>query len=360
MLTSTFSNIKISGVACALPTKKIYNYDYSKLFGEEHVKKVISSTGIESSYHVNEHQTAGDLAFAAADHLLSTFNIDRTSIGALVFVVSYPDYFAPATACVIQKRLGLTTDCIVFDINMACSGFLYGLHTVSSLMQTTNIKKALVLVGDSTSKVVSSQDKSRMLFGDAGGAALLELVDAGTPMNFGMKNDGSRFKSIIVPAGGFRLRNAAQETEEWMDGNIRSSYNLFMNGTDVFNFAMVDVPRLLKDFIEYFNINVADVDSFVFHQPNAFILKHLAKKAKIPFEKMPLSLTKYGNTSGVSIPVTLCDTFGCVKNEFKKIFSCAFGVGLSWSVCNFNIDTNVILPIIHTDDYYRDGYVNTK
>lgn len=360
MLKSTFSNVKIVGIACAVPDNKICSREYIEKFGEEHVNKVIASTGIEECYHVNEQQTAGDLAFVAAEHLLEQKSIERDTIGAIVFVGSYPDYFAPATACVLQKRLGLSTDCLVFDMNMACTGFLYGVHTVSSLMQTTNINRALVLVGDTTSKVVSKNDKSCMLFGDGGGAALLEISENLNEMNFGMKNDGSRFKSIIVPAGGFRLRSANKEQEEWVDGNIRSDYNLFMNGTDVFSFAMSDVPKLIKEFISCFDVNIDDIDSFVFHQPNAFILKHLAKKLRIPLEKVPLSLKYYGNTSGVSIPLTLCDSFGNTVGEHKKILTCAFGVGLSWVVANIDIDTDSIFPIIHTSDYYNEGFVSHK
>ncbi len=357
MLTSVFQNVKITGISCAVPTKYVSNEDYYPLFGKENVDKVMSSTGITGGYQVHEKQTASDLAFAAADRLLNEKQIDRSTIGALIFVVSYPDYFVPSTACVLQKRLGLSMDCLVFDMNMACSGFVFGVHTASSLMQTTNIKRALVLVGDSTSKVISPNDKSRMLFGDAGGAALLELDSTADTMNFGLKNDGNRYKSIIVPAGAFRQPDAPKEPELWFDGNVRSDYNLFMNGTDVFSFTMSDVPALLKEFMTHYNTTVEDVDALIFHQPNAFILKHLAKKVKIPMENVPLSLSKYGNTSGVSIPMTLCDTYGLETGTTHHILMCGFGVGLSWGVASLTIDSDAILPIIHTDDYYTDGFI---
>ncbi|MEG1752295.1 MAG: ketoacyl-ACP synthase III [Christensenella sp.] len=357
MLKSVFHNVKITGISCAVPTKYVSNESYYPLFGKEDVDKIIDTTGIKGGYHVHEKQTASDLAFVAADRLLTEKNIDRSTIGALIFVVSYPDYFVPSTACVLQKRLNLSMDCLVFDMNMACSGFVFGLHTAASFLQSTNISRALVLVGDSTSKVVSPNDKSRMLFGDAGGAALIELDDNAETINFGLKNDGARFKSIIVPAGAFRMPNAPREQTVWFDQNTRSDYNLFMNGADVFSFTMSDVPSLLKEFMEFYETSVDDVDALVFHQPNGFILKHLAKKVKIPLDKVPLSLPKYGNTSGVSIPVTLCDAYGAEQGTSHHIIICGFGVGLSWGVASLTLETDGILPIIHTDDYYTDGLV---
>lgn len=358
MITSTIKGVRISGVAGAAPTHKVHNTEYYELFGRETVDKIIDSTGVEGSFHVHERQTAGDLAFAAAENLLSRTDSDLSSIGILIFVGSYPDYFAPATANVIQKRLGLSQDCIVYDMNLACSGFVLGLHTTASLLTTSSTSRALLILGDTTSRVVSPQDKSRLLFGDAGAAVLLEKDERAGEMHFGIKNDGARFKAIIVPAGAFRRPEGSRKMEEWPDKNIRSEHHLFMNGTDVFSFTMSDVPKLIKGFLDHCRMNIDDFDAAVFHQPNAFILKHLAKKLKLSPEKMPLSLGRYGNTSGVSIPVTMCDAFGSDQGREIHLLFSGFGVGLSWAVATAEVNTAVIHPVIHTDDYYAEGLVD--
>lgn len=358
MIASTFDHIKITGVASAAPTHKVHNEDYAELFGKETVDKIIASTGVRESYHVHEKQVASDLAFAAAENLLQQKGVDPQSIGALLFAVSYPDYFVPPSAFVLHKRLGLSTDCIVYDFDLACSSVIYGLQLAASLLQSSTAQKALFLVGDTTSKTVSPYDTSRLLFGDGGGAILLEKKEESVPMQFGLKSDGSRFKAIIVPAGGFRNPNGSREMDVWSDSNRRSDYNLYMNGTDVFSFTMTDVPALFKEFMEYYHVTADDVDKLVMHQPNAFILKHLAKKIKIPMEKVPLSLDRYGNTSGASIPFTLSDTYGGQSGQTHRLIIAGFGVGLSWGVATLTLDTDAVLPIIHTDDYYQDGGVS--
>ncbi|MDR1656436.1 MAG: ketoacyl-ACP synthase III [Deltaproteobacteria bacterium] len=358
MIASTLEGIKITGLASAVPTKKVSNVDYCTLFGQETVDKIIATTSVEECYHVHENQTASDLAFAAARHLLEQLDIPLKSIGLLIFVVTYPDYFVPATANVLHKRLGLSTDCLAFDMNLACSGFVVGLQTTGALLKASSARYALLLVGDSTSKVVSPDDKSRLLFGDGGAAVLLEAANAATPMHFGVRTDGRRFKSIIVPAGAFRQPQASKEPELWGDGNTRTDYHLFMDGTNVFSFTMTDVPALIKEFLEYHQLNIENFDSVVFHQPNAFILKHLAKKIKLPLEKMPLSLDRYGNTSGASIPITLSDAFGLVPEGRKHLLLSGFGVGLSWALASVSLEAGSILPIIHTDEYHQDGLVS--
>lgn len=359
MITSDFSNVIITGISAAVPCNKVINQDYSAQFGEETVKKIIDSTGVRESYHVSKEQTASDLAFAAAENLIAQKNINPLSIDILIFVAAYADYFCPATASVLQKRLGLSTDCMVYDINLGCSAFIYGLQTVASLLNCSSAKRALLLIGDSTSKTASPFDTSRLLFGDAGAAALIEKEAAPQDMmHFGLKSDGSRFKAIIVPAGGFRNPDAPHDVVEWADGNRRSDYNLYMNGTDVFSFTMTDVPALFKEFMEHYNVTADDVDALVMHQPNAFIIKHLAKKIKVPLDKVPMSLDRYGNTSGAAIPVTLCDAYGGASGKKLKLMLAGFGVGLSWGVATLTLDSDAVLPIIHTDDYYKDGGVS--
>ena len=359
MITAEFSNIKISGIASVVPTKCVKSHDYDELFGEETVTKNIKSTGVEQTYHASEKQTSSDLAYVAAKNLMEKMDIDPNSIGVLIFCAAYLDYQVPPTACVLQGRLGLSTDCIVFDTNLACSGYVYGLQTACAVLNSSSAKRALLLTGDITSKVISPLDKSRILFGDAGTATLLEKTEKADRLLFGMKTDGSRFKSIIVPAGAYRNVGASREREEWFDGNIRSDYDLFMNGVDVFGFTMTDVPKLAEEFMDNYGLSEADFDSYIFHQPNLFILKHLIKKIKGTKEKMRISLDRYGNTSVCSIPLTICDTYH-QSSGVKKMFIYGFGVGLSWACGAITVDTDHVYEIEHTDDYFTDGYVAHK
>lgn len=359
MISAEFTGLKISGIATAVPTKCVKAHEYDALFGEETVTKNIQTTGVEQSFHASEQQTSSDFAYVAAKKLMTEMKIDSDSIGVLIFVAAYLDYQVPPTSCVLQSRLGLSTDCIVFDMNLACSGYVYGLQTLCAVLKGSSAKRGLLLTGDITSKVVSPLDKSRMLFGDGGTATLVEKVEKADELRFAMKSDGSRYKSIIVPAGAYRNVGAPHEREEWFDGNIRSDYDLFMNGTEVFSFTMTDVPKLANEFMEHYGMTEADFDSYIFHQPNLFILKHLIKKIKGPKEKLRISLDRYGNTSVCAIPLTICDTYHDATGE-KQIFIYGFGVGLSWACASITVDTDHVYAIEHTDDYYTDGSISHK
>lgn len=357
MIASEFSGIRIAGIATSVPTKCVKAHEYDDLFGEETVSKNIQQTGVEQTYHASEYQTSSDFAYVAARKLIDEMDIDIESIGVLIFTAAYLDYQVPPTSCVLHSRLGLPQDCIVFDTNLACSGYVYGLQTLCSVLSNSSAKRGLLLTGDITSKVVSPLDKSRMLFGDGGSATLVEKFDDAEPLRFGMKTDGSRFKSIIVPAGAYRNIDVSKEREQWFDGNTRSDYELFMNGTEVFSFTMTDVPKLAIEFLEKYGLTEEDFDSYVFHQPNLFILKHLIKKIKGPKEKLRISLDRYGNTSVCAIPITICDTY-CNSNGNKRLFVYGFGVGLSWACGAVTVDADHVYEIVHTDDYFSDGAVS--
>ncbi|MBQ7080095.1 MAG: ketoacyl-ACP synthase III [Fibrobacter sp.] len=356
MVTAEFNNICISGIAAAVPTQCVDAREYEHLFGQDVVRKNIITTGVRQAYHASENQTSSDLAYIAAKKLLKEMNVDPKSIDVLIFTAAYLDYQVPPTSCVLQYRLGLSTDCIVFDTNLACSGFVYSLQTMGAILNSSSAKRGLILTGDITSRVVSPMDKSRMIFGDAGTATLVEKKENSEKINIAMKTDGSRFKSIIVPAGAYRNVNASHERTLWSDGNTRSDYDLFMNGMDVFSFSMSDVPKMAIDFMGKFNYAPEDFDAYVFHQPNLFILKHLIKKIGAPQDKMCVSLDRYGNTSVCAIPLTICDSFAN-ESSVKKLFLYGFGVGLSWACASVSLDTTHVLAIERTDDFFAEGRV---
>lgn len=356
-----FKNIKISCVASAVPTTVMKVEDFAPQFGEETVRKFSEGTGIKEFRKTSEHQTASDLCYAATDNIFKTKDVNREDIGALVFIAHSTDYRRPATACVLHKRLGLAKDCAAFDVCLGCSAFVYGLNVVCSIMQSSDINKALLLCGESLTKMTNPNDKSvAMLFGDGGSAILLEKTEEESKINGIVKSDGTGYKAIIAPAGGFRNLHASEEDMVWPDGNTRTLYNTIMQGDDVFSFTISAVPRTVKEFLAQTRTTVEDYNCFAFHQANQFISKMLCKKLKIDQSKMPLCLDRFGNPSAPAIPMVMCDTFG--KNDEDKelnFLMCGFGVGLSWGVCSAKVNVKDILPIIETDVVFEEGIINS-
>lgn len=356
-----FKNIKISCVASAVPTQVVTGEDFYESFGEEAVRKFQESTGIIQFRKTKEHQTASDLCYAAAQNIIHTKNVSRDEIGALVFVAHSTDYRRPATACVLHKRLKLDNDCVAFDVSLGCSAFVYGLNVVCSMMQNSDISKALLLCGESLTKMTNPLDKSvAMLFGDGGSAILLEKTDKDSDIAGILKSDGTGYKAIIAPAGGFRNLNATTENFIWPDGNPRTLYNTTMQGEDVFAFTISAVPRTVKEFLGKAGTCVDDYDCFAFHQANKFISQMLCKKLKVAQEKMPLCLDRFGNPSAPAIPMVMCDVYGedCEDKELNFLM-CGFGVGLSWGVCSARVNVKDILPIIETDEIFEEGIINS-
>ena len=361
MIQSRFDNIKIVGMATAVPkNKEVLHQKYSDIFGEVAVSKFSKTTGVIERRVTNEEQTSSDLAYVAAEKLIEEKNIDKNEIGICIFVTQTPDYRIPATACVLHKRLGLSKNCIVFDINLGCSGYVYGMQVVCALMQTISSRYGLLLVGDTSNKGIAPEDSSAvMLFGDSGSTTLLEKCQKAEPILTTYRTDGEGFKAIIIPAGAYRNRNASHERAMWADGNVRSDYDLYMNGVDVFSFSISEVPALINEFVKENGLDKDTFDCYAFHQANTFILKQIIKMAKLPKDKMHISMDRYGNTSVTSIPLTICDKYGKEKEDVKRnIFSCGFGIGLSWGISTFTVNQKDILPIIETDDYYTEGEVS--
>lgn len=367
MAFNTLKNIAIRGIACAVPKMVINAEHYNTLLGGNTVKKIVAMTGIRERHIAPcgpgiPSITASDLCYEAADRLIAHLNVDRSSIDAVIMVTQYPDYGAsPSNACVLQYRLGLSNDCMAYDINQGCTGYIYGLYAGGCHLQGGRNKRILVLAGDAMQKV-SEVDKSQMmLFGDCGSATLLECNEEckGTSedMNFLIKTIGEGFRHLIVPAGGSRHRWADEKKKDRGDGIMRSDFDAYMNGTEVFNFTIREVPKLIKEYYEGMHQDNDTYDLFVFHQANLFMLNYIADKLKIDKAKMPLSLDRYGNTSSASIPLTICDYFNRETNEDNKlnILACGFGVGLSLGVTNFKLHKMQCLPVIEIDHGWEDG-----
>ena len=355
-----FNNIRVAGVACAVPKNEVKTEDFKSLFGEEEVEKFMQMTGVRGSHRTLEHQTCSDLGFRAASELLAHKKVKPEEIGAVIFSSHSPDYRRPATAFVLQYRLGIPKEAVCYDISLGCSSLVVGMQTVSSIMNTGNIKKALLFVGDTAGKSVYTEDRSSaMLFGEAGAVMLLEKTDdPKDEINALVRSDGSGYRYMIVPGGGYRNLHANEEVVMCEDGNPRTLMNSFIQGTSVFTFTIFDVPRLIKDFWAQTETTPDDYDCFAFHQANLYILKQIAKKTKMDFERMPITLDRYGNTSGASAIVSMCDRYGNNTEDKKiKVMACGFGIGISLGATSFEINTEDILPIYEDDAIYEDGLI---
>jgi 3-oxoacyl-[acyl-carrier-protein] synthase-3 len=358
--TGSVSNVAIRGIACTVSEKCINNESYSEVYGSENVAKFMAMTGVKSRYVALPDQAASDFTFVAARQVLQKVGWGPQDVDAIIFVSQSPDYPLPATACVLHHRLEFGKNCLAFDINLGCSGFVYGLFVAASICREHSIRRVLFCGGDVSTRGVSPEDRSvEMLFGDSGFAVALEYDASAAPCHFLFKTDGSGFKHIIVPALGHRRPKGDQTIREFGEGVRRGDQHLFMNGPEVFNFTISEVPMAIKQLMASVPWTPEQADYLVLHQANFFILKNIARMTKFPMTKVPVSMDRYGNTSVSSIPITLCDAFGDRGFDAtpRKIVMSGFGVGLSWGVLALELDPSVCLPISHTSDFYVDGNV---
>lgn len=355
LIHTKISGVKIAAIASAVSNNWESIAEAMKDLGDEDRKMLhnFSDTlGIKGRYNAGEYQTTSDFCCAAAEKILEEKNIAPSEIGILVFITQSPDYYKnPATACLIQHRLGLSNDCIAFDVNLGCSGFTYGLNIVSSLLKPSNADKALLLCGDTSARGRSRKDlrqtnANKYLFGDSGTAALL-VKDEAEDIHMLSKTDGSGYKSIIAPYGGYRNPDPPAE-------------NLFlvsrMDDLPVFTFSTRDVPPLIADTMKLNGRTPDDYDALILHQANLFIMRRIAKKSGFPSEKTLISLDEFSNTSSASIPNTLVKHYAAEHDRRLHILACGYGVGLSWSTADFFVNASDILPLVHTDEYFDDGF----
>lgn len=330
-----FSNVGIAAIAACVPSRVIDNYKYTEHFPKEDVKKVVDKIGVYERRFADDKTCASDLCFAAAEKLIVDNNINREDIELLVFISQTPDYRMPATSILLQDRLQLPKNTIAFDVNLGCSGFLYGLSIVYSFMERSGLKRALLLDGETRSKVYSPKDRqAAFIFGDAGVAALIERDEKYGDSHFSLNSDGSRGELIMIPGGGYRNMSSAETLKEKVVdeyGNIRTDEHGYMNGSDVFNFVIVEIPKDIKRLCAATNTDVADLDYYVFHQANNFINSYIAKKMKLDVEKIPSTIHKFGNTSSVSVPLTIVSELKDHMEGTKRLMMSAFGVGMAWA-----------------------------
>jgi 3-oxoacyl-[acyl-carrier-protein] synthase-3 len=355
MLHGPIHHVKIAGMASAVPETVADLAGPIEAFGAEDVEKILALTGTRRRHIAEPMQPrmcVSDLVVAATPPLLDKLGWERSSVDALLFVTQAPDYRIPATACILQARLGLPKTCAAFDVNLGCSGYVYGLWLASAMIASGNVKRVILAVGDEPLFTSPLDRSTALLFGDAGSVTALEYSEDAEPMWFTLGTDGRGYKDLIIPAGGNRIppNDETRIRKEAENGNVRSMEDLFMSGTEVFTFTLREVPAVIKSVLQKANWSLETPDAFVMHQANAFMLDHIAKRMKIPSEKVPLSLGEYGNTSSASIPLTIAH---CLREQIEKepmnLVLCGFGIGLSWGAVAVRCAPMVALPVLEVD-----------
>jgi 3-oxoacyl-[acyl-carrier-protein] synthase-3 len=324
----------IKAITYALPDKEVTNEDLVAEFPEWSVEKIADKVGINKRYIAAANETSADLAVKAAERLFAeNRDLKRDAIDFVLFCTQSPDYFLPTSACVIQDRLGLPTSCGALDFNLGCSGYVYGLSLAKGLLLGGIAKNILLLTGETYSKFMHPKDKgNRTIFGDAGSATLISSEGFAEIGNFSLGTDGRGAENLMVKSGGMRFREPINDLQFDENGNPRSSDYLYMNGSEIFNFTIDAVPPLIEDTLAKNALTREDVDGYVFHQANKFMINFLRKKLKIEPEKFFTYMSEVGNTVSNTIPIVLSEKLND-KSLKGNIILAGFGVGYSWGGC---------------------------
>jgi len=337
---STIGGFRLAGVSTCLPPGVVDNLDPALGFPPEDVRKVVSMAGVRERRVVPPTVTSSDLCCRAAQKLLERLDWAPESVSALIFVTQTPDHFLPSGACLLQQRLGLPDSCAAFDVGLGCSGYPYGLYLAAAMLRAGGHRRVLMLHGETPTRFVSPEDQATvLLFSDAGSATALELDDdpqAGG--HFVLHTDGSGAEGLILRGGAFRDREPANPRHRFLE----------MDGAAIFNFTIKRVPPLIADTLALAGLGVPDVDAFVFHQSNRFIMKHLMKKAGLPDERVPMTIESSGNCGGPSVAVTMTRRLQTPPpGQRLRCMLLGYGVGLSWGSALVQIDERTVL--IHDD-----------
>lgn len=327
----------IKAISYYLPERVVTNEDLVKEFPEWSVEKIASKVGVMERHIAADDETAVDMAIKAATLLFKEHNIDRGDVDFIILCTQSPDYFLPSSACIIQNRLGLRHNCGAFDIDLGCSGYEYGLATAKGFISTGIANNVLLLTSETYSKHIHPKDKgNRTIFGDGAAATLISTDGFAKILDFSLGTDGSGADSLIHKTGGWRHRKPLNDITFDENGNPVSSDFLYMDGKAIFDFTADAVPQMICDVLSKNEMKLEDVDMFVFHQANKYMINYLRKLIGIDKERFYVCLEKVGNTVSSTIPIALVEA----KNEDKlhgKILLAGFGVGLSYGAVIISI-----------------------
>jgi 3-oxoacyl-[acyl-carrier-protein] synthase III len=337
------SRARLAGICTCLPTRRFDNFVDAVEFSDEEIRKVTGMAGVAARRLAGESVCSSDLCSVAAQRILNSLGWEPASIDALIMVTQTPDYFLPSTACVVHRRLGLADHCAAFDVGLGCSGYPYGIWLAAMMLQGGGVRRALVLHGETPTRFSDRADRSvSLLFGDAGSATALEVPDLPcADWHYALHSDGSTYESMIIESGGFRDRF----------GTDPRKHCVAMNGALIFNFTIKRVPALIDETLAGAGVSLGEVDYFIFHQSNQYIIKHVCSKKSLPLEKVPIILKEFGNTGGPSIPLTLTEG-GLLRPKARalRLLLLGYGVGLSWGSALVELDPRAVLEKIELDN----------
>lgn len=338
------SGARIAAVCTCVPTRRFDNLTDSTEFSDEEIRKVTGMAGVAARRLAGDTVCSSDLCITAAQRALDRLGWKPDSIDAVIMVTQTPDYFLPSTACVVHHRLGLADHCAAFDVGLGCSGYPYGIWLAAMMLQGGGVRRVLVLHGETPTRFSDKADRSvSLLFGDAGSATALEAIHPGSTADwhYALHSDGRGYNTMIIESGGFRDRF----------GSDPRKHCVSMNGALIFNFTIKRVPALIDETLTGAGITSNDIDYFIFHQSNQFIMKHLCAKQSLSLEKVPIILKEFGNTGGASIPLTLTEGKLIRPNDRTlRLMLLGYGVGLSWGSALVDLDPNAILESVEFDN----------
>lgn len=338
-----FKNVRITGFAAGVPKNVVENDNKAVGSKNYEASAFVETTGVRHR-HVSNEFTASDLGYAAAEKLIESLHWDKSEIGVLIFVSQHADYILPATACILQDRLKLSKDCYTEDIALGCSGWVYGLSNVVSLLAGGSVKKALLICGDAKRRTNHLDG----LFGHAGTVTALEYSEGADSFKFHFGTDGSGYDAIIIPDGGSRNQITPESlVMQEVEGKMVNRLQPRMKGMDVFGFGITAAPKSIKKTAEHFGLELDSCDYFIFHQANLMMNEKIRNKLKLPAEKVPYSIGDYGNTSSASIPLTIVtQLIGKIEDRKVNFMCCGFGVGLSWATVAFSTENIIVNELI--------------
>ena len=332
-----YKNKKITGILSVIPKNfKTFDEEMKNFHADEaRTKRLKMVMGYEKHHIVEDGVTVSDLAVFGMEYLFKKNLLKPEEISALILVTESPDYFLPPTSNIIQGRLNLSTDIFCIDINQGCAGYIVGIMQACSLLEQDDINKVVLINADILSRKTCKEDKnSYPIIGDAASITIIEKSAEENLIQGEIKMDGSRADALMIPAGGFKMPSTPETSiiREDEDGNRRSLDNLVMKGRDIFHFVQTEVPPLIDSLFSRLSIKKDEIDKYLFHQPNKFMVEKLAEEMKIPYDKIPSNIvTNFGNAGSVTIPLNITFNIGeKLLNENFKVCLAGFGVGLTW------------------------------
>lgn len=342
-------NVALRGVTGTVPNNPVKSAELD-IFTQEDAELFDSTVGILNRYLAPDGLCASDLCCDAAERLIAGLGWEKNSIDVLVFASVTGDYKTPPTSGILQDRLGLPTSTFVVDLPMGCCGTLYAINVAGNMLLAGTAKRALLLIGDTASRMGSYKDKSRVpLFGDAGMAMALEYDPTAEDIAIEMNTLGSGYQALMTPHGGYRHPISKEESfveQDFGNGIIRAPKDALINGMDVFSFAITKPPISIKKMMEKYELTTDSVDYFLIHQANKLIVDRIVKKLKLPLEKTPYDLQEFGNLGGASIPMLMTYNLADELQTRPLTLVCsAFGLGLTWGTMVLNTEPIAVLPI---------------